>query len=347
MANKSIRFREYFGAANSYRGFISDFDKIFSSDTIDKLFIIKGGPGTGKSSLLRKAGKKAEEVGAEVDFIYCSSDTESLDGIICRMGEKAIAAIDGTAPHITDPKNPGVTDEIINIADGFNKSALYDSKEKIIALSKEKSEAYRRCYCLLGAAGQIAEYITSQIESLGVYYEAVNELLEQIGFSKFEPSLYTGTIKRRISSFGKNGYFLLSTPQSEKTKICLKGDNLSCFTITRSLYQRLSGCGVLTAACPSVLNPDCYDAIYTDDAIIQTQISTSDSSTEFTAPFIPSSLRGLNEKHDELLTMAQDELKRASLFHFALEDIYKRCVDFTFNDKLYSYISNEIDRILL
>ena len=48
----------YFGAANGFYGFRSNFDRIFSSEHLNKLFIIKGGPGTGKSTLLRKIKEK-------------------------------------------------------------------------------------------------------------------------------------------------------------------------------------------------------------------------------------------------------------------------------------------------
>ena len=37
---------KYFGAANSYNGFISYFDKIFDSKEYDKIYVLKGGPGT-------------------------------------------------------------------------------------------------------------------------------------------------------------------------------------------------------------------------------------------------------------------------------------------------------------
>ena len=44
--------KEYFAAVNSSRGFISFFDNIFAGR--DRLYIIKGGPGTGKSTLCER-----------------------------------------------------------------------------------------------------------------------------------------------------------------------------------------------------------------------------------------------------------------------------------------------------
>ena len=45
--------REFFAAANTEEGFYSIFESVFPPSALDKIFIIKGGPGTGKSTLMR------------------------------------------------------------------------------------------------------------------------------------------------------------------------------------------------------------------------------------------------------------------------------------------------------
>jgi len=42
----------YFAAANGYDGFVSYFEKVFDAKDYTRLFILKGGPGTGKSSIM-------------------------------------------------------------------------------------------------------------------------------------------------------------------------------------------------------------------------------------------------------------------------------------------------------
>ena len=49
----------YFAAANSYRGFISYFDKIFPSTEFEKIFVLKGGPGTGKTTVANIIAKES------------------------------------------------------------------------------------------------------------------------------------------------------------------------------------------------------------------------------------------------------------------------------------------------
>ena len=106
----------YFAAANTEAGFVSWFDDIFNARDIDFTYIIKGGSGTGKSTLMKKVAAKAEKLGGACERYYCSSDTASLDGVIAKMPSGArIAMLDGTAPHTHDPKYPGAADAIINL----------------------------------------------------------------------------------------------------------------------------------------------------------------------------------------------------------------------------------------
>ncbi|WP_051514960.1 hypothetical protein [Fervidicella metallireducens] len=67
-----------------------------------RVYIIKGGPGCGKSTFIRRVGNELLANDFDVDFIYCSADKDSLDGIF--IHEIDVAIVDGTAPHVIDPK---------------------------------------------------------------------------------------------------------------------------------------------------------------------------------------------------------------------------------------------------
>ncbi len=100
----------YFAASNSAGGFRSYFDDIFPTEKFERLFIIKGGPGTGKSHLMRRAADFAHKLGCTVEYFHCSSDPLSLDGIAAyhtqnlqdifsdRYHARSFAIIDGTSP---------------------------------------------------------------------------------------------------------------------------------------------------------------------------------------------------------------------------------------------------------
>ena len=90
---------KYFTCANSSQGFVNYFPSTL--DQMEKIYILKGGPGTGKSTLMKKIGNHFLSRGQNVEHIYCSSDAASLDGVVL-CGSKT-AVVDGTAPHDTAP----------------------------------------------------------------------------------------------------------------------------------------------------------------------------------------------------------------------------------------------------
>lgn len=92
--NGTIR---YFLGANSPQGFYSLYDQLIDPAQARAIYILKGGPGCGKSSLMRRVAQRAEEMGEHVEYIHCSGDPDSLDAILLPARKTAIA--DGTAPH--------------------------------------------------------------------------------------------------------------------------------------------------------------------------------------------------------------------------------------------------------
>ena len=59
----------YFAAANSGDGFFSLFSEVFDRKKLDKIYILRGGPGTGKSTLMKKIGRRGEDEGFTVHYI--------------------------------------------------------------------------------------------------------------------------------------------------------------------------------------------------------------------------------------------------------------------------------------
>src|SRR5690554_2731061 len=109
----SGKARHYFPGNNTPEGFFSYYHYILSQHEAKKIWCIKGGPGVGKSTFMKKIGKSILSLGYDVDFLHCSSDNSSIDGIVIR--DLKISIIDGTKPHIVDPINPAAVDSIINL----------------------------------------------------------------------------------------------------------------------------------------------------------------------------------------------------------------------------------------
>lgn len=144
-----------FAASNSCHGFHSYYSDCFDDPSIGRVFVIKGGPGTGKSRFMRDVSQYAEESGWHAQMIYCSSDADSLDGVILRRDGKSMAFLDGTAPHVYEPRSPGVREELINLGAFWDASRLRQRGEEIRRLHESKMMGYRMAYRYLSAYGSV------------------------------------------------------------------------------------------------------------------------------------------------------------------------------------------------
>jgi len=154
MNGNSIRT---FLGANSAEGFVSLYDA-FTED--DRTIVIKGGPGSGKSSVMKKIAAEAVKRGMFVEYCYCSSDAESLDAI--RIPERSLCVLDGTPPHVREPQFPGAKDEIFYTGQFWNGDKLRDRETEIRELSKKIKECFARTYRYLCAAGKGMEDLRAQ-----------------------------------------------------------------------------------------------------------------------------------------------------------------------------------------
>ncbi len=146
-------FEKYFLGANSGEGFVSHFGDSYNCFDGWRAFIIKGGPGTGKSSFMKYIAVKAADRGYEAVLCPCSSDPDSLDGLIIKDLKTVI--IDGTAPHTVEPVYPGACEEIINLGVFWNGDALYKNAEKIISVTNQNKKLHTAVSAYISAASEL------------------------------------------------------------------------------------------------------------------------------------------------------------------------------------------------
>lgn len=144
-----------FLGANTPSGFCSLFSEIYNPYKDGKAYIIKGGPGTGKSSFMKKVAEAANEKGYDTELVYCSSDPDSLDGVI--VPELSFCMVDGTAPHVVEPQFPGACENIINMGAFWDIDKIYEKRNDIRSLTIENSLYHRRSSRFLASAGAINE----------------------------------------------------------------------------------------------------------------------------------------------------------------------------------------------
>lgn len=150
MSDKNITF---FLGANTPKGFVSEFSQLYNPFDSWSMYILKGGPGTGKSGIMKRVAAKAEELGLYHENIICSSDPDSFDAVI--IPEIKFAIADGTSPHTIEPKFPGAVEEIVNLGDCWNGEMLRARADKIREATLTCSELHRRSVRFLNAAASL------------------------------------------------------------------------------------------------------------------------------------------------------------------------------------------------
>ena len=150
-----------FAGVNSPDGFVSKFDMIQNEEAGCKKIYIKGGPGTGKSGVLKRIAAKAEAEGYFVETFPCSSDPDSLDGV--NIPSLKTALVDATAPHSADPVYPAVSGFVFNTADCLDPDKIALHSEQIRLFSDMKRTDFEKGYNCLAAAKHI-------IENCGISY---------------------------------------------------------------------------------------------------------------------------------------------------------------------------------
>lgn len=171
----SESIKHYFACSNTSKGF----QNFFASNlkNLDKIYILKGGPGTGKSSLMKKIGSTMANKGLPVEYIHCSSDPNSLDGVIMRS--LSIAIVDGTAPHVIEPTAPGAIEEYVNLGVAWDVEKLAKHKKEILFLESEISACYPKAYdCFARALKIHDEWEKIYIDNMN--FKKANQFTEQV-----------------------------------------------------------------------------------------------------------------------------------------------------------------------
>lgn len=150
----------YFLGANTPGGFVSRYDNLFEDERIKKVVILKGGPGCGKSTLMRKVGTQAKELGCEAEEILCSSDPDSLDGIV--IPAAGLAIVDGTAPHVLEPPLCGCGAVYLDLGAYYDSAKLTVQKEKLFAVKAKNAACYpaaSACFSAAAAADRALHFL--------------------------------------------------------------------------------------------------------------------------------------------------------------------------------------------
>lgn len=248
----------YFLGANSPAGFYSLYSELISPKDARAIYLLKGGPGCGKSTLMRRVADAAREAGLAVEIILCSGDPDSLDAVL--LPELGVAVADATAPHVMEPKFPGVVERYVNLGDCCDHNALQPLREEIMACMVGYPECYSRAYRCLDASFELIEDIRSTLLTPQLRQRlsrrARGILRRELKSKKTEEK---GRVKQRfLSAVTHTGCLcLFETAQLQCPRVYVLQDSyaLGHDLLAQLLTGAVEG-GYDTVACPDPLSPD-------------------------------------------------------------------------------------------
>ncbi len=330
--NNAIR---YFLGANTAKGFTSFYDEFLQPEKGDYIWYIKGGPGNGKSTFMRKIAQEAEERGETVEYACCSGDPESLDGIYLR--ERHTAYVDATSPHVQEPNEPGASGRYLDLS-GCLHRGLSEKQEEIRRYFRLYREQYARCYQLLSAAALSAPENTPGILQEEVH-AAVRERATAFAVRYLRPANGYEQRCRFLSAYTCHGLVSFWETVEAMGKVCTLDNALGLADdFLREIRRQCKELNIPCILCPDPLQPERLAGMLIPScslALISVRKQTEYPGSvwkhiRLDAMADTASLRMHREEFRRcaalqtgLLRQAETSLREAKRIHDALESVYR------------------------
>lgn len=238
---------KYFLGSSTPEGFVTPVGAVLA-DTENTVYILKGTPGSGKSTLMKKIREAFSDMSEEV--YICSSDPRSYDAVYIK--DKHAIIIDGTAPHCFDPKYPIAVEKIIDLGEYLSVSKLRTEREEIISLTDKYGTFHARCRLCLSAIASVMTDIMTAAQSV-LDKEKLLAFADRTASSITRGQTSAGTGRkmfRQLSAVTFDGYFTILPEDYEITVV-----NDDCAAAADIFLRRLSdklcskGFDVLVSRC--------------------------------------------------------------------------------------------------
>lgn len=356
----TLKERHLFPGGNTSKGFYSFYRYVLPQDDARRILCIKGGPGTGKSQLMKKVGAHFSKKGYTIEYHHCSSDPNSLDGVLVK--ELNIALLDGTSPHIVDPINPGAVDEILNMGDALDIDMLSKNKKEIISLNKEIGKNFKRAYRFLGSAKSIHDDWSSlNYESLDS--NKISNLIENLKNNIFKADKPGYGNERHLfaTAFTPDGIITYADSLSNdfKKKYVLTGG--PGFGKT-DILKFIGSCGqkkgyfieymhdpFVPERIEHIFIPEISTCIITNNEINQANYTGIDYNLfDYTKSSLPASksndIKYNSDLFYNLVNKGISLIHNAHLLHDELEAYYIKAMDFSVADDIYDKVIKKLEK---
>ena len=247
---------DFFLGATTPAGFKGYFEPLRHEPGM-QLYLIKSGPGCGKSTLMKHIAQAAEQKGERIEKIHCASDPDSLDGVI--FPEKRQAILDATAPHTMEPDAPGADEVVVSLYHTIDAGKLSLHREEVKALFARNASLRSRAARYIASAGSLL-LDSRRAEACSANFEKVRRYVKRLCTRLLPRTEEMGSEELRLLSAitPKGEVFYQGTVQALADRCILFRDDYGA--VSRLLLELIRaetlarGYHIIT--CPCAMHPE-------------------------------------------------------------------------------------------
>lgn len=361
IVNNDQKIAHFYMGANSPAGFNTFYNELETPNQGARSFLIKGGAGTGKSSLMKRVLSECGGTGI-IEQIHCSSDPNSLDGII--LTDQKISMVDATLPHVIEPLYPGGYQTVVNLCEYLNEQELEARLPEIIHYQTQNKSYHKKCCDMLQCANILLKDSKSYVEA-HTNFDKIRELVRRIIKKEIKkPAKTIGIVhKRLLSAITNQGiitYTKTATALAQKIYLIKDEYGVASNAILTALLDKLASLKYTVYACYCPLNqktklehlfvPELSLGFVTESRYNLFEDVQPISVISYSRFIDKSALKrrkqmlAFNRKAaSELISSAVEALKSAKETHDILEQQYSPAVDFAAVTKKADMIIEQIN----
>lgn len=355
----------YYAGGNTAKGFYDLFES--NMQGLENIYLLKGGPGTGKSTMIKKLADAWVEQGYSMEQIHCSSDNDSLDGLIIPALQFGI--FDATAPHVLEPKAPGAIEQYVNLGVAWDHTKLKENKDEITTLQTKISAAFQTAYDRFAEGLRIHDYLEDIYIKEMDFDKAdqiADELIQTILLNK--TSVHGNAIVRHrffgastpdgvvdfipsITEELTKRYFIKGRAGTGKSTLLKK---VAAAAESRSFDVEMYHCGFDPESIDMVVIRELGVCVF--DSTDPHEYFPERQGDEIVDLYEQTITPGTDEKYESAITYYTKSykqrmkegitsLKEAKALRDKLEDIYIDAVDFKVINEIYSAIYKEMEQL--
>lgn len=326
--------RHLFAGGNTKNGFVNLYNNVIDRRSCKRLYIIKGGSGVGKSTMLKKIAAKVKAKTKDIEYFHCSADIGSLDGV--RFPELNTAMLDGTNPHVVEPVYIKMSDYTVDLSPYIDGEKLKTAKPKLAKLLDGKAKCYERAYSLIKSAGIVFDSIADTYSKNIITTEMENVLAALQGYIKTSKKrqnrkLFSGAITGE-------GEVYLGGELDGLSVVRLLGDSIAASCVLGALAERLAHESHSLTYFYAPIGTDYIYELEVDGKVlftVNTTIGTTGAKHEadIMRTITPNSsdenyIKSCYDHYKALIGAASDCLSYAKEYHNGIEELYIPCVNF-------------------